>query len=193
MTTPEEANDKSRQVLTTFEKELQCKLHTEQVADLAQRLASIEDLLAEHRERTKSAVAELNAKKAALESERATLSRKVLTKNETRPVKVQWIADFDLNKAILERADTGEILESRALTDKERQTAMFRETHAEDGSKAKDIGQQLWKDATKPEPENTLKVVGDEAQETNPDNDDDGEHPDEGSDVDDAPNGGTDQ
>jgi len=172
VTTPNEANEKKRQPLQSYTKDLLCKLHAEEVADHAQRLAAIEEDLAAHHERAKSIKADLTAKQAALESERTSLARKVRTKEETRPVRVNVVADFELGKAVSERADTGEVLEARALTDKERQTAMFMDTHKDDTRTAKEIAEELFSNAVKPvEPteSNMLKVVKGEAEETEPD------------------------
>jgi len=171
MTTPNEANEKKRQPLQSYTKDLLCKLHAEEVADHAQRLAAIEEDLAAHHERAKSIKADLTAKQAALESERTSLARKVRTKEETRPVRVNVVADFELGKAVSERSDTGEVLEARALTDKERQTAMFMDAHKDDQRSAKEIAEDLFKGATQPE-ENSLKVEGGEAKETDPDESD---------------------
>lgn len=172
MTTPNEANEKKRQPLQSYTKDLLCKLHAEEVADHAQRLAAIEEDLAAHHERAKSIKADLNAAEAKLVAERTSLARKVRTKEETRPVRVNVVADFDLGKAISERSDTGEVLEARALTDKERQTAMFMDQHKDDTRSAKEIADDLFKNAAKPvEPteSNMLKVVKGEAEETEPD------------------------
>jgi hypothetical protein len=160
MTTPEEANEKKRQPLQSYTKDLICKLHAEEVADHAQRLAAIEEDLSAHNERAKSIKADLNAAEAKLVAERTSLARKVRTKEETRPVRVNVVADFEMGKAISERSDTGEVLESRALTDKERQTAMFMDAHKDDARSAKEIAEDLFKDAgqeqayppVKPEP-----------------------------------------
>lgn len=159
MTTPEEANEKKRQPLQSYTKDLLCKLHAEEVADHAQRLAAIEEDLSAHNERAKSIKADLNAAEAKLVAERTSLARKVRTKEETRPVRVNIVADFEMGKAISERSDTGEVLESRALTDKERQTAMFMDAHKDDTRSAKEIAEDLFKTAKEPEAERATPPV----------------------------------
>lgn len=152
--------ESNRKLLSTYKKDLPCKLHEQEVADHAQRLAGIEEDLAAHKEAAKSVKADLAAKEAALVAERTSLARKVRTKEEVRPVTVNIYADFDLGKAVFERNDTGDVLEARALTDAERQTAMFRKEHEGDERTAKEIADDLFQGAqqgVKPKPADVVK------------------------------------
>jgi hypothetical protein len=54
-----------------------------------------------------------------------SLARQVRTREEQRVVKCLWERDDSRMSMILVRQDTGEIFESRAMRDDERQTALF--------------------------------------------------------------------
>lgn len=61
---------------------------------------------------------------ADLESEQARLARIVRDKAEPRPVECRVVFDYAGNAVQVVREDTGEVIEARAMTDRERQIGL---------------------------------------------------------------------
>jgi hypothetical protein len=88
---------------------------------LATRIEERDDI----EQRRKAAADGFKEELKAINGDINSLARQVRTREEQRIVKCLWERDDSRMSMILVRQDTGEIVESRAMHDDERQTALF--------------------------------------------------------------------
>lgn len=100
---------------------LVCELTTEEIAAYSQELATITSLEAEVEAEKKEKMSDFTAKLNKCAADRRMLARKITTKKEDRQVECDWEFDYPKGKAYLIRLDTGVTIDSRPLSDEERQ------------------------------------------------------------------------
>jgi hypothetical protein len=107
-----------------FRQELECILTEEQTKTYSGELARLTQQQAELEDRKKEVGAEYKAKIDACISTTRVIARKVSTGREMRDVEVRWDYDYLANCKCLFRLDTGELLDTKALTENERQMCL---------------------------------------------------------------------
>lgn len=100
---------------------LVCELTTEEIAVYSQELATITSLEAEVEAEKKEKMSDFTAKLNKCAADRRMLARKITTKKEDRQVECDWEFDYPKGKAYLVRLDTGVTIDSRPLSEEERQ------------------------------------------------------------------------
>lgn len=106
-------------------REVRFHLTPEELADRAQRLAAACNGITELDERHADIRAGLKAERKEAVAEWRRLTRVVSEGAEWREVAVEERPDYSRRCVDIVRMDTGEILESRAMTDDERQTSFL--------------------------------------------------------------------
>lgn len=141
-----------------YHEQLSVDLTRDEFDDRANKLAQVTYDLTAHYAHEDEVKKQLKSVEAELESKRAALSSIVKNRAEPRTVMVQIWADYRLGSLRKMRLDTGEVLSERALTDDERQAALFEEERKEKAEAEK-----------APKRARKLKAVDDDAlaQDTN--------------------------
>jgi len=106
---------------TRTKRALRCNLKDEERLELGQRLAREQQNLAQTEDRKAEVASTI---KAEIEAHRATinaLSRTLNNGYDYRDVDCDIILNFESNAVMLVRVDTGEVVESRAMSAEERQ------------------------------------------------------------------------
>jgi hypothetical protein len=125
-------------ILSRYTSTLPVKLTEEEAKERAKALAQLcQDITAEEARAT-DVKAQLKARLTQLEGRRSELSIIVAREEEMRPIACEVIADYENNKAIILRTDTGVILSVRPLTDTERQSRLPLEPEPAPGTKPED-------------------------------------------------------
>ena len=107
-----------------FSRELPCELTDVELLTHSKDLAKLNQDLVEKETRKKEVASDYAAQLSAITSTIQVESRKVATGIEYRFVECQWVPNFteDINE--LFRLDTGEIIETRAITQQDRQAEL---------------------------------------------------------------------
>lgn len=100
---------------------LSVELTTEEIAAYSNELATITSMEAEVEAEKKEKMSDFTAKLNKCAADRRMLARKITTRKEDRQVECDWEFDYPKGKAYLIRLDTGVTIDSRPLTDDERQ------------------------------------------------------------------------
>jgi hypothetical protein len=115
----------------TYVRTLPCHLTDDELlqrADqLSRKLAEVEQL----QEQKAASASDFKARIEKADEEVSSLARMVRTKEQERPVECLSRKDFARNMVVETRADTGEVVDERAMSPEERQEAMFDETDKE--------------------------------------------------------------
>ncbi len=108
-------------VLGSVSRDLRCVLTSVEFEQRAHQLATMEkqsgDMKIDHKKRR----AEILAEKNEIEGSIRRKARDVRTKTEERAVECEWRADFKKNVVELIRTDSGDTIDTRKLTDEDRQ------------------------------------------------------------------------
>lgn len=128
-----------------FRNELECNLTDKEVATYSGELARLTQEQSELEDRKKEVSANYKARIDACISQMRVIARKVSTRKEMRDVDVRWNFDFMANCKVLERLDTLEIIDTRALTENERQMCLDLEKAAEEGD-IEDLPEDVYED-----------------------------------------------
>ena len=113
-----------------FRSELECILTDEQAKTYSNELARLTQTQAELEDRKKEITSDYKSRIDACISQTRVIARKVSTGKEMRDVEVRWEFDFPANVKFLTRLDTFEVIDSRPLTDNERQMCLDLEAAA---------------------------------------------------------------
>jgi|WetSurMetagenome_2_1015567.scaffolds.fasta_scaffold27452_6 hypothetical protein len=111
-------------VIATYTKNLPVKLTQEELLQKSAELAGTVQDYATEESRQVDIKAQLKAKLTELDAKRTQLAIVVARREEYRDVRCEVVADPAALTAVIVRTDTGEIVEKRALTDKERQDTL---------------------------------------------------------------------
>jgi hypothetical protein len=103
------------------ERVLPCRLNELDLLERGRELSDTYDRYETIEAKKKAAAAEAKEELDSARDELKRLSRIIAKREEPRVVKCQWKSDFDGNRKICFRTDTGEVVEERALTASERQ------------------------------------------------------------------------
>lgn len=119
------ANDiNGTRVISSYTKSLPVKLTRDELLQKSAELAgTVQDYATEERRQT-DVKAQLKARLTELDARRTQLAFTVARQEEDRDVRCDVIADLNTLIANITRSDTGEIVQSRPLTDGERQDAL---------------------------------------------------------------------
>lgn len=115
----------------SFRQELECVLTDSQIKTYSAELARLTQEQAELEDRKKEVTAGYKARIDACISSTRVVARKVATGKEMRDVDVRWELDFDSNAKYLFRLDTYQVVDTKPLTEDERQMCLKLETKAE--------------------------------------------------------------
>jgi DNA polymerase II small subunit/DNA polymerase delta subunit B len=107
--------------MRTFERDLPVRLTREELEARGQMLALKVDERAEIEVEAKAEAAEYKAQMGDTDKEIRRLSRIVRDKSEPRPVECFEHLNFAGNEVQIVRRDTGEVVDTRAMTDADRQ------------------------------------------------------------------------
>lgn len=94
----------------------------ERAMELSEKIAESRALEA----RRKAAAADFKAQDQEIRARADELSEAVKSGRESRPVECRWVRNDTYQRMELHRLDTGEVIESRALTPAEKQVLMFK-------------------------------------------------------------------
>jgi hypothetical protein len=114
----------NRQTIDSFTKSLPVRLTLDEVLQKSADLAGTVQDYATEESRQADIKAQLRAKLTELDAKRTQLAIVVARKEEYRDVRCEVVADVETLLANITRTDTGEIVQSRPLTDSERQKAL---------------------------------------------------------------------
>ena len=114
-----------------FRSELECILTEKEIATYSGELARLTQEQAEIESRKKQITADFKAKIDACIATTRVIARKVSSGKEMRDVEVRWDYNYRENVKTLFRLDTGEIVDTKALTESERQMCLKLEEEAE--------------------------------------------------------------
>lgn len=103
---------------------LPVKLSKSEVVERGQLAAQVLHKIDEAEAEKKRVAADVKERTEALESELRRLSYIVEREEEDRTVECSWHFDFMKNEKNLIREDTGEVVETKPMTDEERQIAL---------------------------------------------------------------------
>lgn len=117
-------------ILGTGSRELPVKLTEVEMADVARQLCSVIDQVEQEEADQKEEKASMKERLAGLLARQRRLAGTLRRGIEPRMVDVRVEADYEAGVARTVRADTGEVLDSRVLTDRERQQTLLPETAA---------------------------------------------------------------
>lgn len=129
-----------RVTLSTGERRLPVRLTVEREIELSQELASSVRKLAALEEEHKARKADMRAEEQIQAAGIATLSDWITNGAEPLMVPIEWVADFPAGRAELVRTDTGEVVETRDLTDEDRQLLIGDAPVSAAGSRSKGRG-----------------------------------------------------
>ena len=104
---------------------LPCKLTDQELAERRDKLAQQVRDLAHAEQAKKDAAAEHKAACELIEKEMSLVAREIRERAEIRPVVVRKETDIEAGIEELIRADTGEVVETRALAPHEKQAKLF--------------------------------------------------------------------
>lgn len=107
----------------TMKKELPCTLTSEERHVRSERLARVRVEVRALKDERKVMIKDFKGRLDPLDAEDQRLAAQVTTGVETRLVDVEEIKIFETGTYQLKRIDTGEIIEERAMTAKERDVA----------------------------------------------------------------------
>ena len=105
-------------------KTLLVKLTTEELTEKSQELAQATQDYSAEQKRQEDVKAQLKARLTEIDSKRFQLAYIVSRREEEREVRCDIVANMNTLVAHITRRDTGEIVSSRPLTDKERQDVL---------------------------------------------------------------------
>lgn len=103
---------------------LRCKLNTHERLAKSEVLARMLDDLDSMEARHKAAKADMKEAEDDQHGSVKSTAYDVRTATEARDVECEWVADFETAKVELVRLDTDEVVQSRDLTDHDRQLAL---------------------------------------------------------------------
>jgi hypothetical protein len=113
-----------------FRSELECLLTEHEIKTYSGELARLTQSQAELEDRKKEVSADYKARIDACISQTRVIARKVSSGKEMKDVEVRWNYDYLANVKVLERLDTLEIIDTKALTENERQMCLNLEEKA---------------------------------------------------------------
>lgn len=119
-------------VSKTITKRLPCQLSDEERLEFADRLAECNERVEEATANRKSLMQQMAAEVKQAESERDRINNIVASKTEYREIDVVVEFDFDKGRVRQVRKDTGEQIQDRPMTEKERQTNLLNEPELDD-------------------------------------------------------------
>jgi hypothetical protein len=114
-----------------FRQELECILTEKEKQTYSGELARLTQEQAELEDRKKEISASYKARIDACISQTRVIARKVSSGKEMRETEVRWNYDYLANCKCLFRLDTGELLDTKALTEDERQMCLKLEEQQE--------------------------------------------------------------
>lgn len=114
-----------RRILARFDERVPVKLTAEELHATGKRVARVCLDLADHEGVAKAAKKQLDARKSALEEERANLCTLLRDEAELRPVECILEAYYTAKLARTIRQDTGEVVRTRTLESSEAQKDLF--------------------------------------------------------------------
>lgn len=107
-----------------YTRELKCPLTPDQWSRYAEEMARLEGQIGEIEERKKLHAAQCKAELDSVQDQIRVLARKLRERYEYRDVECREIRDDRTGRMTVVRLDTGDLIEERALTLKERQTEL---------------------------------------------------------------------
>jgi hypothetical protein len=110
--------------ISEFTKDLSCSLTRDQLLMKGARRAQLDADMGAHESHADDVKAELKAKEAKIRAEAHLVSLQIRTQSEIRQVPCTRFADYETNKMFETRDDTGEVVDTRALTPEERQLGL---------------------------------------------------------------------
>lgn len=122
---PEKVKRKQPLWRDEVEKLLPCIFTPQEMSDRAASLTRTTLEIARHEEEKKNLTASLTARIKGLKTEQSSLAKELDKGGELRNVKCETTIDIAHNLFVCIRNDTGEVIESRELTEKERQGRML--------------------------------------------------------------------
>ena len=117
----------------TEERSLKCILTEEQVLAYSREMAKTQQDRIETELQKKSVMSDFKDRIERADLILSTLSRKVANGYEHNSIKCAWSFDWEENKKFLYRSDTGELVDSREITEHERQQLFKFEDGEDDG------------------------------------------------------------
>lgn len=109
------------------QRDLIVKLTDDEVRIYSEELARITSLQAEAEDEKKAVTSGFKDKIDRFIADARTMARKISTRQELRGVDCEWVLNFEAQKAFLHRKDTGEIIDTRKLTEEEMQLSLMPE------------------------------------------------------------------
>ena len=120
-----EDNDKEKLSLRvrgeTETRELVCPLTDEEWAAKAAKLTALDSKILESEEKKKLATKQMADTIKALRKQHRELVTEAHTRTELRKVACYWEADYGRNVRVLKRSDTGDIVDTQAMSFEDRQ------------------------------------------------------------------------
>lgn len=110
---------------TKITRELFVVLTEDEVSSYSKELARVTSATALLEDEKKASSSAFKDKIDRALADSRALANKITTQKELRPVECHWSLDFKTNRATLYRSDTGETIESRDITEDERQKKLF--------------------------------------------------------------------
>jgi hypothetical protein len=105
-------------------RELEFELTSEEVLDRARSLAEIETKLGELEAERKAVMAKFKFKKGELTEARRELSKAVTSGVDIREIECEWVPMWKQQQWVLQRTDTGDVIEQETMTKDDLQTSM---------------------------------------------------------------------
>lgn len=102
-------------------KTLLVKLTEKELLEFSDKLASLNQDLTQTDLEKKEISADYSAKEKSLQSNIASTSRIIVNKEEYRKIDCQWVFNNKKNIKNLKRLDTNEIIDTKDITDEDRQ------------------------------------------------------------------------
>jgi hypothetical protein len=108
-----------------IKKDLPCKLSREETLTLSKELAKLQEDGVGLAERKKDVVADFNSRLESVKAESLRLSRMINNGYEYREVECSWSLDLKEGTKDLVRHDTGEIVQTKRLTEEDREQKLL--------------------------------------------------------------------
>lgn len=105
-------------------RELEYELHPAEIMDKAKELADMESKLSALEADRKSMMTKFKFLKSDLEETRRELSKAVTTGVGTKEVECEWVPMWKQQQWVLQRTDTGDIIEQETMTKDDLQTSI---------------------------------------------------------------------
>lgn len=105
-------------------RELPCHLNPVELKERAKQLAEVDQQIFSKKEARKAVTKKLNDEIKNLEEQQRNLAESIDTEKEPRMVTCKWIEDYGQNCKNLVRQDTGETVDTVAMTAEDRQLGL---------------------------------------------------------------------